>query len=268
MFVRSEDDFEGLFLIPQTSHSWLAWQLAMHWGNRRFPRPAPRAEVLAAVLLHDIGWSDFDASPGIEPEGKPRAFNRMVATEHLAIWRASVSRAALHSRYAALLVAHHFAVMAERKTTDSLARGDTPGARSAQAFRAEMERLQASWREALEVDSRYQGVLDGSGWEANATLLAAVDRISVHLCANLPSPFTVEAHNASGEPEAIELALGEERTWRVHPWPLEGDRVRLHCEGRRVLSTRFSTADELHQVMVRAPVERISFTLLRPSAKG
>ena len=49
MFLFREGDPTGTYLIPQASHSWLAWQVAEHWGNRTFVRPAPRAEVLAAV---------------------------------------------------------------------------------------------------------------------------------------------------------------------------------------------------------------------------
>ena len=69
MFLHRERESSGALLIPQSSHAWLAWQLASHWGNRRFVRPAPRAEVLAAVLLHDSGWTEFDTDPGIDSTG-------------------------------------------------------------------------------------------------------------------------------------------------------------------------------------------------------
>ena len=69
-----------------------------------------------------------------------------------AAWRAPLRTAGTPG----LLVAAHFGVLVERKTAVLLERGDTNGARSAQAFRAEMERLQAAWREALTADSRYQ----------------------------------------------------------------------------------------------------------------
>jgi hypothetical protein len=266
MFLHREHDPAGPLLIPQASHAWLAWQLAEHWGNRRFVRPAPRAEVLAAVLLHDSGWIEFDDDPGIDGDGRPATFDRMPAAEHLEIWRRSVGRVASSSRYAALLVAAHFTGLAERKAADLLERDDTTGARSAHAFRAEMERLQASWRESLRVDARYQPYLEGTAWDANSLVVEACDRVSVYLCAGLPSPFRVVAQSPSAEVETIGFEAVDESVWRVHPWPLEGERLRLQCEGRRLATSRFGSRDELRETLARAPVERVSFTLQRPSA--
>jgi hypothetical protein len=266
VFLHREHDASGPLLITQVSHAWLAWQIAEHWGNRRFVRPAPRAEVLAAVLLHDGGWTEFDADPGIDDDGRPLTFDRMPASEHLDIWRRSVARAAAHSRYAGLLVAAHHSALVERKTAVLLDRSNTTGARAAQAFRAEMERLQAAWRESLTVDSRYRPYLEGAAWDAASALLEACDRIAVYLCAELGSPFTLSAHSPSGEVQEVELSSGDGITWRAQPWPLEGDRVRLHCEGRRVGKARFPSAEALQEALRRAPVERLSFVLERPSA--
>jgi hypothetical protein len=266
MFLHGARDSSGPLLIPQASHAWLAWQLAEHWGNRRFVRPAPRAEVLAAVLLHDCGWTEFDNAPGVDDDGRPVTFDRMPVSQHLDIWRQSVTRTAAFSRYAALLVAAHFEALVDRKTSLLLDRGDTSWARSAQSFRAEMERLQASWREALTVDARYQPYLEGAAWEANAMLVEACDRVSVYLCGALGSPFSVTAQSPSGEVEEIQFEHLEGNAWRVAPWPLEGDRLRLQVEGRKLPRTRFDSAEELAEVVVRAPVERLTFTLLRPSA--
>ncbi len=266
MFLHREHDQSGALLIPQASHAWLAWQLADHWGNRRFVRPAPRAEVLAAVFLHDSGWTEFDANPGTDGTGRPITFDRMPVTAHLEIWRRSVSRAADYSRYAALLVAAHFAALVERKTSDLLDRGDTAGARAAQAFGAEMERLQAAWRESLTVDARYQPYLGGTAWLANSMLVAACDRASVFLCVSIEPAFRVAAQSPSGEAEHIEFHRVEGGGWQVRPWPLEGDRLRLHCEGRRLPTSSFSSGEELQEALVRAPVERVTFTLQRASA--
>jgi len=266
MFLHRENDAAGPLLISQGSHAWLAWQLAEHWGNRRFARPAPRSEVLAAVFLHDAGWTHFDSDPGIDEEGRPITFDRMPVVEHLEIWRRSVAGAASYSRYAGLLVAAHFGGLVERKTAVLLERGDTTGARSAQAFRAEMERLQAASREALLVDPRYQPYLEGAAWEANSMLVEACDRVSVYLCASLGTPDRVAAHSPSGEVQKIGFEALDGTAWRVRPWPLEGDRLRLHCEGRRLAKTTFSSSEELQEALARAPIERTTFTLSRPSA--
>lgn len=268
MFLHATDDPARTLAIPQASHAWLGWQLAEHWGNRRFSRPQPRAEVLAAVMLHDSGWTEFDTAPGLDADGRPRTFDRMEVETHLAVWRRSVDRAALHSRYAALLVARHFADMAEIKTADLLERGDTAAARLAESFRAEMDRRRMSWQENLASDARYRDCLQGPKWQSNADILTLSDRVSVFLCGALASDFEVAAPMVGGDVQTVKLAAVDRAHWRVNPWPMEGDRVRLQCEGRLLPVTRFDSADEFHAILQRAPVERLNFTLMRSSAVG
>lgn len=217
-------------------------------------------------MLHDVGWTEFDENPGVDEDGRPVTFDRMPPGAHLDIWRASVRRAAAFNRYAGLLVAEHFAALVEHKTADLLDRGDTVAGRAAQTFRAEMERLQEGWREALRQDARYQPYLDGDSWSVNAGLLAACDRISVFLCASLGSPFAVAGRTPEGSEETIRFELVDGTRWRLRPWPLEGDRLRIQTEGRRLARRRFSSAEDLHKALAHAPVERLSFELVRPSA--
>lgn len=266
MFLHREHDPNGTYAIPQTSHAWLSWQLADHWGNRRFARPAPRSEVLAAILLHDSGWTEFDPAPTLDGNGRLRTFDHMEVATHLEIWRQCIQRAALHSRYAALLVASHFAGLAERKTQDLLDRQDTVAARTVQVFRAETDRMLAGWEETLAADSRYAPYLEGPGREANAQLLETCDRVSVYLCAGLGSRFRADGRSPSGDTMPVEFEEIERDTWRVSPWPLEGDRIRLQCEGRKLQTATFSSEDDLRVAITNAPVVRLSFTLLRPSA--
>ena len=268
MFLLTGDDPARTLAIPQASHSWLAWQLAEHWGNRRFSRPLPRAEVLAAVMLHDSGWTEFDEAPGIDGEGRPRTFDRMEVETHLEIWRRSIGRTAIHSRYAALLVAGHFSEMAAVKTADYLERGDTDSARLAEAFRVEMDHRKTSWVESLSSDARYQRVLAGTGRQTNADILTLADRVSVFFSASLASVFEVDAPTADGESRPVKFTALDHGRWRVDPWPMQGDRVRLQCEGRLLPATRFDSAEAFHEVLRRAPVERVNFTLLRASALG
>jgi hypothetical protein len=266
MFLYAEDGASGPIVISQASHAWLAWQIAQHWGNRGFVRPAPRSEVLAAILLHDVGWTEFDMDPGVDEGNRPITFDRMPVAAHLDIWRESVNRAAMFSRYAGLLVANHFAALVERKTSYHLRYEDTTGGRATETFRAEIERLQASWRESLRLDARYQPYLEGDAWQANTALLEACDRISVYLCGALGSPFEVSARTTSGGSEKIVFQRIDDNGWRVRPWPLEGDRLRLQVEGRRLSKSRFSSAQDLRKALARAPMRRLSFTLMRPSA--
>ncbi len=268
MFLNDELSPRGPLAIPQASHAWMAWQIARHWGNRRFARPTPAAEVLAAVLLHDSGWTAFDAAPVLDPAGRPRTFDAMETPVHLEIWRESVRRAAQASRYVGLLVADHHRMLAARKLADLEARDDAEGAALTRGFAAEMAATVAAWETDLAGDPRYEHVLDGPGRRANAMVLAAADRISVWLCAGMPFPFDLPAVGRRGEELTVTVRLLAGGRLRLDPWPLEGRGVAVHCEGRRLPAVRFGSAAELHDVLADAPVERLRFELLRASASG
>jgi len=266
MFLYREHDESGPYAIQQASHAWLAWQIAAHWGNRRFARPAPRAEVLAAVLLHDVGWSHDERAPAVDDEGRPETFDSMPVDTHLQIWRRCVSNSASFSRYSGLLVARHFAELAERKTAAHLEHHDTAGARSIQAFRAEMERLQDGWMEELKVDARYERTLTGNGRRTNSHVLAACDMISVVLCAELPLPFTMQVMGADEAEVVVHVSREDDRTFRMDPWPLEGDHLKIHVEAHHLRTARFDCAAAYREALNSAPVERIAFLLKRPSS--
>lgn len=268
VFLHAPDDASGPLLIPQAAHAWMAWQVASHWGNRRAAAPAPRPEMLAAVLLHDSGWTEFDRAPIVDDDGRPVTFDRMPPSEHLAIWTACVDRAEQHSRYAALLVASHFARMAAHKDSDLGERGLERPREGVQAFREAMDGRIAAWRSELVRDPRYRAFLDGNGWRTNTLLLAACDRISVFLCADLGERFAAEVLDGDGQTLRVTFTGEGSRRFRVRPWPLEGSRVALHCEGWRLPRARFADDTELRTALAEAPRERLRFELLRPSAAG
>ena len=142
------------------------------------------------------------------------------------------------------------------------------GARASQAFIAEMERRAEAWKEGLASDGRYQPFLDGPGRAVNSRLLDSCDRISVFLCASLPAPFEVWAQNSAGDTEVITFESVDATTWRVHPWPLQGDRLVIHCEGRRLAATTYPDQQSFQDTLSRSPTARLAFTLLRSSAVG
>ena len=268
MFLRDETSPAGPLAIPQASHAWMAWQIARHWGNRRFARPAPAAEVLAAVLLHDSGWTAFDAAPDLDPGGRPRTFDRMETPVHLEIWRESVRRAAQASRYTGLLVADHHRMLAARKAADLEERADGEGLALVRAFLAEMEEAVAAWERELAGDPRYEHALAGPGRRANALVLAAADRISVWLCAGLAFPIELPAAGRDGEERPVTVRLLDGGRLRLDPWPLEGRGITVHCEGRRLPASSFPSPAALRDALAAVTAERLRFELLRASASG
>lgn len=179
--------------VPSAARAFLAWQLAGHWGNRRFLRPAPRAEVLAAVLL--------SAPPGAGPAGDARTA------------LAAVEAAGRFGRYCGVLLALH------------LARG------AAGELRGELEGRASGWRAELAAHPRYRPFLEVPGLAASLSLLDAWERVAGALVGGSGSPLVVEAPGADGNPLMVGLEpLGESR-FRLRPWPLTGPRVSLYCDG-------------------------------------
>lgn len=231
-------------VVTPAARAFLAWQLAAHWGNRQLARPRPRAEVVSAALLARLG---FDAvGSDIGPVGPaPEA-----PSPDLARRRSAVGRAAHLSRYAALLLALHFAEAAEGLASDLAA---------ARPFRDEMARWAAEWREALAADARYEQVLSGPGLAANLALLAAWQAVADGLASSSQAPFAVRAPARTGPPVEVTLKPLGDRRWRVRPWPLQGERLQLQCEVRRA---------EVDDGGAGGSVERVTFTLMRSAARG
>lgn len=268
MFVFREDDASGPWVISQNSHAWMAWQIARHWGNRSFSRPSQRAETEAAVLLHDCGWSEYDRGPELDEEGRIRTFDRMLPRTHLRLWRASVSGCEDRSRYAAGLVAHHFSRLSGRKLRDLMAAGDLAEAGKVQAFEAEMQGLRAGWREKLGVDPRYADALDGWAFQCNSLILGACDRLSVFLCASMSGNFELRGATKKREIVPIRVEDCGDRRFSLSPWPLEGKKLKLHCEARHLRRKTFHSREACRKALEAAPVHRLDFELLSPSEVG
>ncbi len=263
MFLRSNGDAHWL-LVPQASHAFLAWQVALHWGNRRVARPAPRPEVLAAVLLHDSGWDAFDTAPDPDAQGRPRTFDRMEPRRHLEIWRRCIALAGAHATYAGMLVALHCSRMAAWKISDLEGIGDAARLEEARRFAEDVEKLVQEFRALLAPDPRYAMALDGPGLERNLGILGACDRLAVYLCAGMSGPFALSGHSPGGDEVHIAVDPVDGSTLRLHPWPLEGRRLTVHCEARRLQARPYAGVEELKQALSSAPRLRLAFTLLAP----
>ncbi len=212
--VLHREHESGRSLIPQSSHAWLAWQLASRWGNRRFVRPAPGRGARGG-LLHDwAGPSSID--PG-RLDWRPVTFDRMPGrTSHLApVRRPHPSSATPDSR------GDHFTALVERKTQISSPRrhgGAGPRRRSVPRWSA--SRPGGGSRSA---DARYQPYLDGPRGRQRALLEAAIGcRSSLRL------PGLVFAVASGGSRRVPKRRVAGSRVvdggtrWRLRPRSSEG----------------------------------------------
>jgi hypothetical protein len=91
--------------VPQTAHSALAGRLAEAWV---IDDDLPAQDLRVAAAIHDIGWTEWEQSPAVDPAtGLPYAFHELPSEQHAAIWTAGTDAAATFGRWVALLVSLH-----------------------------------------------------------------------------------------------------------------------------------------------------------------
>ncbi|MGD1146820.1 MAG: DUF3891 family protein [Thermoanaerobaculaceae bacterium] len=241
---------QGFVAILQSAHAFLAFQIAEHWGNRLTPRPAPRPEVLAAVLLHDAGWDGREA-PRLDAERRPLAFDTIPEGEHEAIWASSVERTAVCGRYARYLVSHHVSSLAAMGTGERY-----------RDFLAGQEALREQLRSDLASDSRYRAALGAGTDEVNRAVVRFADALAVYLSRGTEDDALFPGLPRRGGSAPLSVRKVAERTYRLRPWPLVGRRLDLTTEGVQLPSSEFPDDASLRAAWEQAPIVRITWTLL------
>jgi len=244
---------DGWIAIRQSAHALISFQLAEHWGNRTTPRPAPRAEVLAAVLLHDAGWDGREETPRLAPSGAPVAFNSLPAGEHEEVWTACVERAATRGRYVAYLVSHHVSHLAR-----------TYSSSPSPEFLGQEEARRAALVESLTEVPRYADLFRTGGDARNQAILRLTDALAVLLSVGAQGRATLPGlPQREGEADLQVTCVGE-RIYRLRPWPLAGRRLTVHAEGVRLPQRLFASEAQLLQAWHTAQLVPLSWTLLAP----
>ncbi len=235
MLVYKEAD--GVVCIGQAAHSWVSGQLVRKWGNERFERPAPLAEVCLGAEQHDIGMADWDRRPELNTEtGWPLSFLELPAATHIALWTDAPDRVLSQSPYAALLVSMHGRALFE-------ARRQTP---EIERYVREQTALQADLLERIgespERARRNQQLV----WTAD--FLALVGLIPEW------APETQEGHDHS-----LRIDVAGPRIVTVDPWPFADEQIAIAYPGRR-LTEPSATEQELHARLARAPWVNVPVT--------
>jgi hypothetical protein len=247
----------GLVAFAQSAHAFLAFQLAEHWGNRLTPRPSPRAEVLAAVLLHDAGWDGREEPPRLAADGRPLAFDTLPSEEREAVWTSAVERAAQRGRYVAYLVSHHVSTLAAFSP-----------AQAHPEFLTRQEAFRLRLQEDLARDARYAAALAPGNDEVNRAVVRLADAIAVQLATGREGSVRLGNVPRRGGVAPLALTRVAERTYRLRPWPLLGRRLEVSTEGRLLAGERFADADGLATAWREAPTVRLTWTLLATGARS
>ncbi|HKI43704.1 MAG TPA: DUF3891 family protein [Balneolales bacterium] len=227
MILRTvNDDWWG---ISQTTHAWLAGQLARNWGNEYFAVPEPRVELLVAAELHDIGWTDWEQNPEInEKSGLPYNFLEMPLLKHIAIWKNGSDRVLSISRFVAWLVSCHNSYLLNFRDLDQ----EPDEVRiEAEAFLDEQKVLQNQLIQSLLADKWYRPLLTEASMLKYQQLLRAWDYFSLVLCMGDSEENEIPVGGADrGQPPITVKKDQKDFRYFVKPWPFNKDSLQVGCE--------------------------------------
>jgi hypothetical protein len=240
MVLRRDGD--AVLAIGQASHAWISGQLARAWsgiGTRR-------DEVCLAAEQHDVGMSEWDLAPTLNPDtGLPHSFMEMPLATHLGLWERAARRLMSQSAYAALLVSMHGTALYERRDPSA------PGVRE---FLDGQRALQDMLVEVTRADR--------DELRRHQRLVWAWDFLSLALCLDW-APTSLEDVPTSAGEATLEL----EPEGALDPWPFTIDPLDVRCEARR-LDRTFGDGDEMRAALAQAPVETVRFRLTRAGGRA
>jgi hypothetical protein len=256
----SKSGEERWILISQVEHARLSGVLADAWGAPPFAPLVPHDQMVAAIELHDDGWSAWEVAPKVDGQtGRPLDFTETPLTDSLSIWRDSIRAGADIGPLAAYMVSGHFAALLERFSARWTS--DATLAALANDFLVEQHDERERWLAMWQKTSG--GIATSAEADRAVGWLQMFDFVSLWLCCAERS-----------EPEQFAPPVGPRLTMRpahgvydleVSPWPFCRPALELEALGRSVPVARYANPSDL----VTAPAEAVTLHwLLRPESAG
>jgi uncharacterized protein DUF3891 len=266
MILQEGFDTHRVLAISQTAHAWISGQLARQWGNDCFPSFSPAEPLCYAAEQHDRGFLDWERQPTLNPtSGLPHTFENIPLSLQVLLRKKSILELKAVSLYAALVTSLYFVRVVGKQ---SPVKSHEDRHRIAE-FLEEQDALQRELIRSLRKDPYLRSACSDRSIEYNQRLLAAWDQLSVQLCRNPDSQFSVNDVPTASDKSCRLLATPVDpnsREVRLKPWPFAKSRVELTCEGH-VLDRRFTSEADLRKYLKNARRVSVIYTLT-PSMQG
>ena len=262
MLLRRTDT--GWLAITQPAHARLSAQIAAAWTAEWAAPVAPRDEVVAGTLLHDVGWLDWEASPTLNVEtGLPHTFLQLPIAVHIGMWRTAADRALTFGRYPALLTSMHGTRLYGSRDLTTLPRSDAALIR---AFLAEETARQEMLIASLLGDPSTLASVDAQQLAVNSQYVALWDAMSLAICGGITESRSFHQVPSSGGPASMRIipTQGVDRL-TLEPWPFGDSTVSLSFDARRIDST-FNNEDAMRNAMNAAAWVQVSVELIPDSS--
>ncbi len=263
----------GYYLITHPDHARLAAQFATHWGNEKFPKPEPRANVLKGIAEHDDGWKTRDGNPQITRQGKPSAFSTELVgkysafeeidlSDYLAVRERAVRQIAGEDAYAALLIAlHTHNLLTQHADRSTIAPDQLP---LLDNFLEQQKIFQQSLRDQIAKNpSSMPQQTSGATIEDNFHLLQATDNLSLLACVDFRQPANLlhALPQVQGPHTEVKVKSAGERHFVLDPYPFDESHLTFQFPARHITLKLFESHAALQAVYAAAPLETLTVTV-------
>jgi Protein of unknown function (DUF3891) len=261
MIIQKSFAANQVIAISQTAHAWVSGQLARQWGNESFLSFAPVEPLCYAAEQHDRGFLDWERQPMLNPRsGLPHTFENIPLRLDVELRKKSILELKAVSLYAALVTSLYFTGAVGKQSSVE----NEEDHQKISEFLREQEALQRKLLRSLRRDPYLRSACSDRAIEYNRGLLAAWDQLSVQLCREPDSKFSV-----NDVPTALEKTCRlsvtpidpNSREIGLEPWPFSKPRVELSCEGH-VLDRRFTSEADLRRYLKDARRVSVLYTLI------
>jgi hypothetical protein len=278
MMVQTAPEGEPHFVSTMREHMEFCGALGRAFGNDRFERLAPFAEVIYVVDNHDRGWDDYDTDPGLDPDTRlPFLMSQTPPPDAVRTNKGSPDVNEAHHPYCGLLSSMHtwglynrrygytqFVVRSRKQISipvnntyrpliDAMLAGELQRQERLKARVAENPATR-DWVTDKPLFQNYKQLTFFDTLALYFHLSHATDRgeeVYIHV------PMTAEADTS------VTVKKLDDRTYSLDPYPFAGDSLELTCRGRYVapFPAEFK-ADRLGAALAAIPPDQQNYRLV------
>lgn len=239
----------GWVLFNQDDHAKLAGDIMRFWGNQNFSSIKPQKEVLFAIANHDSGWEEWDTNPRINPKTKyPMNFMEMYENEQHEIWIRCFEKYSKEHKYASALTALHFSKFNNKSLSKDPSNGSSVKLKQRiNNFVSDMLNSKNEDKDKILIDLKFVQI---------------GDIISLTLCHGWNSTELTDVPSNYNE-KKLNIALNSDDgfNYKVSPYPFSESNLSFSLRGRRLLSKKYKSEEELRNNLAKAPYEIFYFTI-------
>jgi hypothetical protein len=238
------------WLIRQLDHATHAGRLSDAWKAGPFGGEEITASLRDATARHDLGWTEADRLPRIDPAtGGPANFTLIDEARHTAFYAGAVRTIAETDAASAYLVSLHASGLYSRRygwtglspvDWTSIGQHGRTLLDEERSYRAQLvRRLQPS-------EAEFEAL-----WRAYM-LLETFDLLSLLVCLGVDSDSCGPVPSVPGQWFSLQIQrLGP---WEVslEPWPFLDPELVVPVPARRLANERFSSDEELQAALAEA----------------